>query len=88
MVLGMITSSQCRAARDLLDWTQQELADRAGVGIVTVRQFEGGLNAPRRATLEVIRRALEVAGVEFIRENGGGPGVRLRKRQRAKSSKA
>jgi transcriptional regulator with XRE-family HTH domain len=84
MFLAMITSSQCRAARGLLDWTQQELADRAGVGIVTVRQFEGGLNEPRRATLEVIRRALEVAGVEFIQENGGGPGVRLRKRQRAK----
>jgi hypothetical protein len=48
---------------------------------VTVRQFEGGLNEPRRATLDVIRRALEAAGVEFIQENGGGPGVRLRKRQ-------
>ena len=84
MVLPMITSSQCRAARGLLDWTQQELADRAGVGIVTVRHFEGGLNEPRRATLEVIRRALEAAGVEFIQQNGGGPGVRLRKRQRAR----
>ena len=79
MVGAMITSPQCRAARGLLDWTQQELADRARVGIVTVRQFEGGLNEPRRATLEVIRRALEAAGVEFIQENGGGPGVRLRK---------
>ena len=69
MVLAMITSSQCRAARGLLDWTQQELADRAGVGIVTVRQFEGGLNEPRRATLEVIRGALEAAGVEFIQQN-------------------
>src|SRR5262249_40351457 len=84
MVLAMITSSQCRAARGLLDWTQQELADRAGVGIVTVRHFEGGLNEPRRATLEVIRRALEAAGVEFIQQNGGGAGVRLRKRQRAR----
>jgi hypothetical protein len=35
---------------------------------------------PRRATLDVIRRAFESAGVEFIDENGGGPGVRLRKR--------
>ena len=84
MVLPMITSSQCRAARGLLDWTQQELADRAGVGIVTVRHFEGGLNEPRRATLEVIRRALEAGGVEFIQQNGGGPGVRLRKRHRAR----
>jgi transcriptional regulator with XRE-family HTH domain len=84
MVLAMITSSQCRAARGLLEWTQQELADRAGVGIVTVRQFEGGLNEPRRATLEVIRHALEAAGVDFIQENGGGPGVRLRRRQRGR----
>jgi transcriptional regulator with XRE-family HTH domain len=84
----MITSAQCRAARGLLDWTQQELADRAGLGIVTVRQFEAGLNEPRRATLEVIRRALEVAGVEFIDENGGGPGLRLRKSQRGRKSKA
>jgi transcriptional regulator with XRE-family HTH domain len=84
----MITSAQCRAARGLLDWTQQELADRAGLGIVTVRQFEAGLNEPRRATLEVIRRALETAGVEFIDENGGGPGLRLRKSQRGRKSKA
>jgi transcriptional regulator with XRE-family HTH domain len=80
----MITSAQCRAARGLLDWTQQDLADRARVGIVTVRQVEAGLTEPRRATLEVIRRALEVAGVEFIDDDGDGPGVRLRKRQRKK----
>jgi transcriptional regulator with XRE-family HTH domain len=75
---------QCRAARGLLAWSQQELAQRARVGVVTVHQLEAGASQPRRATLEVIRRAFEVAGVEFIDENGGGPGVRLRKRQRAK----
>jgi len=78
----MITSAQCRAARGLLDWTQQELADRAGIGIVTVRQVEAGLIKPRRATLEVIKRAMEAAGIEFIDGNGGGPGVRLRQRLR------
>jgi transcriptional regulator with XRE-family HTH domain len=77
----MITATQCRAARALLYWSQQELADSAGVGIVTLRQLEAGNTQPRRATLDVIRRALESAGVEFIEENGGGPGVRLRKRQ-------
>ena len=77
----MIIATQCRAARALLNWSQQELADRAGVGIVTVRQLEAGNTQPRRATLDVIRRALKSAGVEFIDENGGGPGVRLRKRQ-------
>ena len=76
----MVTPGQCRAARGLLTWNQQELAQRARVGIVTVHQFEAGLSQPRRATLDVIRRAFEAAGVEFIDENGGGPGVRLRKR--------
>ena len=87
IVPAMITSAQCRAARGLLDWTQQDLAERAGVGIVTVRQVEAGVSEPRRATLEVIRRALEGAGVEFIDENGGGPGVRLRQRRRPKTPK-
>ena len=79
----MVSPAQCRAARGLLDWNQQELAERAGVSIVTVRQLEAGAHEPRRATLEVVRRALEAAGVEFIDENGGGPGVRLRKKMRA-----
>jgi transcriptional regulator with XRE-family HTH domain len=82
----MITSAQCRAARGLLDWTQQELAARAGIGIVTVRQVEAGLSRPRRATLEVIKRAMEAAGIEFIDGNGGGPGVRLRQRSRKKKA--
>ena len=75
----MITPSQCRAARGLLGWNQQELARRARVGIITVHQLETGMSQPRRATFDVIRRAFEAAGVEFIDENGGGPGVRLRK---------
>jgi predicted transcriptional regulator len=78
----MIDSAQCRAARGLLAWNQQDLADAAGVGIVTVHQLEAGTSEPRRATLQVIRRAFEDAGVEFINENGGGPGVRLRKSKR------
>ena len=75
----MITPEQCRAARGLLDWSQQDLAGRAAVGIVTVRQLEAGAHEPRRATLDVIQRAFESAGVEFIDENGGGSGVRLKK---------
>ena len=66
----MLTPEQCRAARALLDWSQGDLADQAGVGIVTVRQLEAGAHDPRRATLNVIRRALESAGVEFLDENG------------------
>jgi transcriptional regulator with XRE-family HTH domain len=83
----MITPSQCRAARGLLDWTQQELADAARIGVATIRLFEGEAAESRHATLAVLRRAFELAGVEFIDENGGGPGLRLRKRQRAKPAK-
>jgi transcriptional regulator with XRE-family HTH domain len=79
--LTAAASAQCRAARGLLDWSQQDLASQAGVGIVTVRQVEAGATEPRRATLVVVRQALERAGVEFIDENGGGAGVRLRKHQ-------
>jgi hypothetical protein len=52
-----------------------------------VHQLEAGVSQPRRATLDVIRRAFESAGIEFIEENGGGPGVRLRNRQRPKQPK-
>jgi predicted transcriptional regulator len=74
----MITAEQCRAARGLLDWNQQDLAQFAGIGVVTIHQLEAGASRPRRATLEVIQRAFEKAGVQFIDANGGGPGVRLR----------
>jgi transcriptional regulator with XRE-family HTH domain len=80
----MLTASQCRAARGLLDWTQQKLADVARIGVATIRQFEGMATEPRHATLAILRQALEAAGVEFIEENGGGPGVRLSRRQRHK----
>ena len=83
----MVTAAQCRAARGLLDWSQQELADRAGLGIVTIRQIEADITEPRRATLAVLKQAFERAGVEFIDENGGGAGVRIRKRKRTKKSK-
>jgi transcriptional regulator with XRE-family HTH domain len=80
----MITPGQCRAARGLLNWNQQDLAREAGIGIVTVHQLEAGTSQPRRATLEVIKQAFERAGIEFIDENGGGPGLRLRERQSKK----
>ena len=80
----MMNSAQCRAARGLLAWSQQKLADAAGVGIVTVHQFEAGTSEPRRATLQVIRQAFEAAGVEFIEENGGGSGVRFREPSRSR----
>lgn len=77
----MVTPAQCRAARALIDWSQQELAVAARIGVVTVSQFESGDTQPRSATLAVIRQALEAAGVIFVDENGEGAGVRLRKKR-------
>jgi transcriptional regulator with XRE-family HTH domain len=76
----MITPEQSRAARALLNWSQETLAEAAHIGIVTVRQFELGNTTPRFLTLQAMRRVLEDAGVIFIDENGDGPGVRLRKK--------
>jgi transcriptional regulator with XRE-family HTH domain len=70
----MLTPAQCRAARALIDWNQQELADAAGVGVATIQLFEAGKGEQRRATLRIVRQALEEAGVEFT--NGEQPGVR------------
>ena len=75
-----MTPAQCRAGRGLVRWNQDDLAREAAVSVVTVRNFENEKSVPQRATLEVMQRALEKAGVEFIAENGGGPGVRLKKR--------
>src|SRR4051812_40275972 len=75
-----LTSAQSRAARALLDWTQQQLADVSQVGNATIRNFESGKASPQASTLAALQRALETAGVIFVEENGEGPGVRLRKR--------
>jgi transcriptional regulator with XRE-family HTH domain len=77
-----ITPAQCRAARALLGWSQKELAEKAGISAVAVNQFETGISEPRRSTLEVVRRAFERAGVVFIDENGGGAGLRLKRRSK------
>lgn len=74
-----LTPEQTRAARGLLNWSQQDLADKARVAAKTLWDFENGNRAPRGGTLDKVRAALEKAGVDFIPENGGGPGVRLRK---------
>ena len=81
----MLTIEQLRAARGLLGWSQSKLAQRAGLSLPTIKRLETGVG-PRvsdevRAT---VQQALESAGVDFIEENGGGPGVRLRKRQKQK----
>ena len=79
-----VSPAQCRAARGLLGMTQPALASAAELGISTIVDFEeSGQNVSVTARLN-LWRTLEVGGIEFIDENGGGPGVRLRKRQRPK----
>jgi transcriptional regulator with XRE-family HTH domain len=82
----MLTIEQLRAARGLLGWSQSKLAARARLSLPTVKRVEAGLG-PRVSdeARNKLKRALESAGVEFIDENGGGPGVRLRKRHQKKS---
>jgi transcriptional regulator with XRE-family HTH domain len=74
-----MTPAQCRMARAGLGWGVRDLAAAAAVAMGTLVDFEGGKRTPQPRTLAAIRAALEAAGVEFIAENGGGPGVRLRK---------
>jgi len=74
-----ITAPQLRAGRALLAWSQDDLARASGVPKRTIARLELGQGVPQRRTVAAIRTALESAGVEFIAENGGGPGVRLRK---------
>ena len=81
-IVRRVDSGTVQSCRGSVGWSQQVLAKQARVGIVTVHQLEAGLSHPRNATLEVIRHAFEAAGVQFIDENGGGPGVRLRERRR------
>ena len=76
----MITPRQIRAARALLDWSQQELADKAIVSLNAVTRLERGEVDPRVSTVMAVQRALTGAGIEFLTEEANrGEGVRLTK---------
>jgi predicted transcriptional regulator len=81
-----VSIRQIKAARALLDWSQEELASAAAVSVPTIKRLEAqdGTLGGRIETGAKIGAALEKAGIEFIDENGGGLGVRLRKRARKK----
>ena len=85
----MVTTRQIKAARALLAWSQADLADHSGISEPTVARLEAadGELGGREDTTQRLRAAIELAGVEFIEENGGGPGVRLRKSGKEKPRK-
>ena len=89
MQTKQLTSAQIRAARALLRWSAEDLARKTALSIATIRRAELSDNETSMTAANdlAVRHALELAGVEFIDENGSGPGVRLRKRPRPKQSK-
>ena len=74
----MMTAAQCRGARAMLGWSRERLAEAAMISVRTIVDFERDAREPRHATLDVLQRAFEAAGVEFT--NGGEPGVKLKRR--------
>ena len=80
--MGEISAAQCRSARATLDWSQDELEAKSKVSRKTIADFERGVRKPYGRTLDAMKAAFEEAGVEFIPENGGGAGVRLRERSK------
>ena len=82
-----MTPEQCRAGRALLDLSQPQLAEAAGLGLSTVVDFERSRRQVSAEAISLIARALKIAGVDFIDENGGGAGVRLSKGRSGKIRK-
>jgi transcriptional regulator with XRE-family HTH domain len=81
-----VSIAQIKAARALLEWSQEALAEASNVSLPTVKRLEAakGQLGGRSDTVRKLVAAIQSAGVEFLEENGGGPGVRLRRRQRGK----
>jgi len=76
----MIKATQIRAARALLNWTQQDLVAASGLSFTTSKRMEDEKIGPGRSSAEnvdAVQKAMQAAGILFIAENGGGAGVRL-----------
>lgn len=69
-----ITTAQIRGARGILNWSQQDLAQRTGISATSIGSIENGQTTPRESTLATIRKTFESAGIEFI----GLEGIRQR----------
>jgi hypothetical protein len=75
-----VTGAQMRAARGLVNWSVRELSEKSGVRRNTISNIETGWSLGDSQILARLVKALSEASVEFIGDNAGGPGVRLRKR--------
>jgi transcriptional regulator with XRE-family HTH domain len=82
-----ITTAESRAARALLGWSQQQLADKSGVSISTITDFEAGTRKPRKASMDRLRTAFREAGLRFL-NYGDGTGVWLPKPDPTKADAA
>jgi transcriptional regulator with XRE-family HTH domain len=69
----MLTPKLIKAARSLLEWRQEDLAQKSGISLPAINKFERRLSSPRQFTLDILQKTFEAEGVEFI----DGPGVRL-----------
>ena len=65
----VITPNQCKAARDLLEWKQTDLAEKSTIGITTITEFERGLRELAVRTMKELKRTFEEAGIEFINDD-------------------
>ena len=84
--INHITGRQLAAGRALAGLSQAELVAKANISLPTLRRMEAceGPASGMPNNVEAVRRALETVGIEFIEENGGGPGVRLRKARKGR----
>lgn len=74
-----MSPEQCRAARGWLGWSQQQLADKAGIGVSTVRTFEDGSEKPIPNNLAAIQWAVEGGGLDLLFDKDGLPnGIKIR----------
>ena len=79
----MLTAAQIRMARGFMRWSVAELAKESGVSSATIRRMEESDGVPNSLAdnLGKLRRTFEAGGLEFIPENGGGAGVRVREQK-------
>ena len=81
----MFTGEQLRAARALLKWSRDQLANASGISAIAIKEFESGASDPKRSTLIALRAALSKAGVIFLEEaDAHGPGVAFSASQKRK----